>query len=72
MTTFVNLPDRVKNIGHLVFFFETRDYQDFLKTLVEFKKRNKELRITAISPLWDLTQGTVWHFGGGYCVNCEE
>ena len=67
-----NLPEQVEDYGHSVFLFATPDYDNFLETLAKFKELNKNLKISTISPLWDANQDGVWHFGKGYCVNCEE
>lgn len=66
------LPEKVRDMGNSVFFFETRRYENFLETLTKFKELKKELRITAISPIWNI-QGHGSHVDiEGYCVNCEE
>ncbi|OGZ32349.1 MAG: hypothetical protein A2V69_02690 [Candidatus Portnoybacteria bacterium RBG_13_40_8] len=68
----LNLPENVEYSGHLIFYFETSESEDFLRTLAQFKELNNELRITAISPLLTIHGGGVHSHIDGYCVNCER
>jgi len=68
----LNLPEKVEYLGHLIFHFKRHETEDFLKTFVQFKELNKELRITAISPLLTIHGGGVYSDIEGYCVNCER
>ncbi len=68
----LNLPERVEYFGQLIFSFETGESNDFLRTLAQFKKLNKELKITAVSPLLSFWSAGERARVNGYCVNCER